>query len=322
MAPHPQAKPADSALLWKQTLADPAVQTLVDLGLREDLGGDGSLEGDLTSQAIFADTPQQRGCARLVSRSATVICGVPLALAVLQRLDPQAQLRQAEAEGTFVAPGHLLATFEARTVALLAAERLQLNFMMRLCGIAQAARAAVQAVRSAQATKSGQALAAVLDTRKTLPGFRRLDKLAVRLGGACNHRMGLYDAVLIKDNHVAAAGGVGAALSKVRRYLQRTGQQAVPIEVEVDSLAQLREALAHAPNTILLDNFDAEQLHEAVQLVQTLCTAAAQAPPSLEISGGVTLGRLGALAACGVERLSMGALTHTVAPPDLSLEFL
>jgi nicotinate-nucleotide pyrophosphorylase (carboxylating) len=188
---------------------------------------------------------------------------------------------------------------------LLVAERCVLNFLMRLCGIAMAARVAASAIPDG-------CKAQIYDTRKTLPGWRHLDKAAVRIGGAQNHRFGLFDAVLIKDNHVAAAGSVGRAVQLAKAYTKRKGHQGMTIEVEIDSLSQLDEALESGPDIILLDNFNLEDLRTAVARVNGRAI--------LEASGGVTLQTIPAIARTGVERISMGALTHTVRPADLSLE--
>ncbi len=277
---------------WPALLAEPQVVQLVELALAEDLG-----PGDLTSAAIFTSPQPTRG--RVLTRTGTTVCGVPLARAIIRRLDPAGELSAVAAEGAELPAGATLFELAADVRAVLSAERCLLNFLMRLCGVADNARAATALVAGTTAQ--------VYDTRKTMPGWRLLDKAAVRTGGACNHRRGLFDAILIKDNHVQAAGSVGAAVARARSRCPGT-----LVEVEIDRLDQLEEALAAGADLVLLDNFDLEQLRQAV--AQT----AGRVP--LEASGGITLVSLRAVAETGVQRISMGALTHSVTPADLSLE--
>jgi nicotinate-nucleotide pyrophosphorylase (carboxylating) len=183
---------------------------------------------------------------------------------------------------------------------VLAAERCLLNFLMRLCGVAHNAHVAVAAVPPGTAAR-------IYDTRKTMPGWRLLDKAAVRTGGACNHRKGLFDAILIKDNHVQAAGSVGAAVQRAR-----SRQPTLVIEVEIDRLEQLEEAIAAGADLVLLDNFDPPTMRQAVEL--------SAGRVALEASGGITLAQVDVVARTGVQRISMGSLTHSVIPADLSLE--
>jgi nicotinate-nucleotide pyrophosphorylase (carboxylating) len=184
--------------------------------------------------------------------------------------------------------------------ALLTVERTLLNFLMRLCGVAAGVHRAVQTIPA-------NSQARLFDTRKTVPGWRRLDKLAVRAGGGCNHRLGLYDGVLIKDNHIAAVGSIALAIKAAR--VQNPGVQ---VEVEIDRLDQLNEAIAASPDIILLDNFSDEQL------VQAVCRTGGRV--HLEASGGIGYERIPAVACTGVERISAGFLTHSAVPADLSLE--
>jgi nicotinate-nucleotide pyrophosphorylase (carboxylating) len=225
-----------------------------------------------------------------------------LAAEVLRRIDAQARCTVKVNEGQSVPAGTVVAVLEGDVRGILTAERTMLNFVMRLSGIATQARRAVECIPP-------DCRARIYDTRKTLPGWRQLDKAAVKLGGAENHRMGLWDAVLIKDNHVAAAGSIGAAVR-----LARAANPGLTIEVEVDTFAQLDEALAAGPDIILLDNFDEAALTKAVGIVAGRCLT--------EASGGVTLQRLPAIARTGVDHISMGALTHTVVPPDMGLDFV
>ncbi len=278
---------------WPELLAQPEVAALIELALREDLGS-----GDVTTGAVF--TGPKQVLAHLVARRTAVIAGLPLAAHVLAKLDPQAHFSPRAREGEEVAAGAVVAELSGDVRSLLSAERTLLNFVMRLSGVATAARRAVEAIPPGARAK-------VFDTRKTLPGWRRLDKAAVRIGGAENHRLGLWDAVLIKDNHIAAAGSLSEAVRRARRACP-----GLVLEVEVDTLAQLQEALAGGPDIILLDNFDDDGLRRAVAMTGGRC--------QLEASGGVTLARLAAIADTGVDRISMGALTHSAAPADLALD--
>ena len=277
---------------WKDALDHADVQMLVDLALREDVGA-----GDVTTQAIFR--APQRVQAKVVARTPTVLCGGPLALSILRRFDPHAEVTALAAEGTAVTAGSTLLTIDADVRALLTAERTLLNFLMRLCGVAANAHRAASLVPAGSATR-------IYDTRKTLPGWRQLDKLAVRIGGCSNHRIGLFDAILIKDNHIAAAGSITKANTAARAWRK------LPVEVEIDDLAQLEEALTAKADIILLDNFSLADIREAVARVAGRAV--------LEVSGGVTYERIPELAATNVQRISMGALTHTVIPADLGLD--
>jgi len=271
----------------------PAVESLIDLALAEDIGS-----GDLTTEAIVGEAAQ--GTADVVFRSAGVVCGLDAAHAVLQRLDPDVEMQVLHAEGSWIdAPPAVAARFRGSHRALLSGERTALSLLQRLSGIATTAHAYVAEVEGTGAE--------ILDTRKTSPGLRALDKHAVACGGAINHREGLFDAILIKDNHVAIAGGVAAAIRAVR-----TRHPGMPVEVEVDTVDQLDEALAEAAETILLDNMAPAQLHEAV--VRTNGRA------RLEASGGITLDTVRAVAESGVDAISVGALTHSVIALDVALE--
>ena len=277
---------------WKDALDHADVQMLVDLALREDIGA-----GDVTTQAIFR--APQRVQAKVVARTSTVVCGGPLALSILRRFDPHAEVTALADEGTAVPAGSTIFTIDCDVRALLTAERTLLNFLMRLCGVAANAHRATSLVPPGSTAR-------IYDTRKTLPAWRQLDKLAVRIGGGSNHRIGLFDAVLIKDNHIAAAGSITKAVAAARAWRK------LPVEVEVDSLAQLDEALAAKADIILLDNFSLADIQTAVARVG--------GKAELEVSGGVTYERIPELAATGVQRISMGALTHTVTPADLGLD--
>jgi nicotinate-nucleotide pyrophosphorylase (carboxylating) len=230
-----------------------------------------------------------------------VVCGSPLAASLFARFDANAEMTAMVEEGSRVSADTTILEVRADVRAILTAERCALNFLMRLCGIATAARAATDAVPNGCRTR-------IFDTRKTTPGWRRLDKAAVRTGGAENHRQGLFDVVLIKDNHLAAAPSITEAVHRAREHVGDT----MVVEVEIDRLDQLSEAIASGADIVLLDNFSNDELRRAV--------AETAGRVELEVSGGVTLARIPDLARTGVDRISVGALTHTVIPADLSLD--
>ena len=275
-------------------LPDLMIEPIVRAALVEDLGR----AGDITGEAcIPADA---RMAASFVVRRDGVVAGLACARLALHALDPAATCKVVAADGTAVRPGAVLARIEGNARAVLAAERVALNLLGRLSGVATLTAAYVAQVQGTRAQ--------IIDTRKTTPGLRALEKYAVRCGGGANHRFGLDDAVLIKDNHVAACGGVGVALERARA---RVGHM-VKIEIEVDRLDQLREALGHGPDVIMLDNFSLKDLREAVALTAGRVT--------LEASGGVDLTTVRAIAQTGVDLISVGALTHSAPELDIGLD--
>ncbi|MGJ7495616.1 carboxylating nicotinate-nucleotide diphosphorylase [Variovorax sp. RT4R15] len=259
--------------------------------LAEDVGA-----GDLTAALVPAT---QRARARLLVREPAVLCGTPWVEAVLHQVDPELRVDWRRGEGQHCEANEVLLEIEGSARSLLTAERSALNFLQLLSAVATKTAAYVQAVEGTRAR--------IVDTRKTLPGLRLAQKYAVRVGGGLNHRIGLHDAVLIKENHIATAGGVSAVL----RAAGRVGHQARFVEIEVETLAQLEEALAAGAGMVLLDNMDLPMLREAVRLNAGRAV--------LEISGGVTLERVHELAQTGVDRISVGALTKDVRAIDLSL---
>lgn len=273
-----------------------STSALVDLALAEDVG-----PGDLTSALIPAD---HHGRAVLLAKTPLVLSGTDVFRLVFERVDPNVQVNFHHEDGAGLEPGTEVAEVVGSTRSLLVGERTALNFVQRLSGVATMARAAAQAVAETGAR--------VVDTRKTTPGFRVLEKAAVAHGGATNHRFGLFDGVLIKDNHVDAMGSITAAVAAARR----TAHHLVKVEVEVRDLAELDEALAARADVVLLDNMDDAMLRAAVEK-----NRAASHPAVLEASGGVTLERLPHLAATGVDLISMGALTHSAPSADLSLKY-
>ena len=274
---------------------DPSMLSLVLLdvarALQEDLGS-----GDLTAGLI---DPTRRARARVLARESAVICGGPWATAAVRALDPTARITWHVQEGQRCTADQVVLEVEGSARALLSAERTALNFLQMLSAVATKTRTYVDAVAGTKAH--------IVDTRKTLPGLRLAQKYAVRMGGGTNHRIGLFDAVLIKENHIAAAGGVTAVL----RATEKVAAQAQFIEIEVETLAQLAEALEAGAKMVLLDNMDVATLHEAVRLNAGRAI--------LEISGGVTLDGLRALAETGVDRISIGALTKDVKATDFSM---
>ena len=273
-----------------------AVRRLIDLALEEDLG-----RGDVTTQAVIDTGATAK--AYLVAREPLVLAGLGICTAVFQRVDATVQVVELAKDGDRLTSGARAATYSGPASSLLAAERTALNFVQRLSGTATLARAFVDAAAGSNLR--------IADTRKTTPGFRLLEKYAVRMGGASNHRFDLGSGVLIKDNHVAVAGGVGAA---VRRALGKV-PHGLKIEVEVDSLAQLDEALEAGADIILLDNFSLGDIEKAVAKA-----SAKNSKPLLEVSGGVTLESIAILARTGVDIASSGALTHSARAVDLALD--
>ena len=261
--------------------------------LREDVGA-----GDLTASLVDAN---RRSSARVIAREAAVICGRPWVDATLREVDASIAIRWRIEEGGRCDANDVVFEIEGPARPLLTAERTALNFLQLLSGVATKTATYVQAVRGTRAQ--------IVDTRKTLPGLRMVQKYAVRAGGGTNNRIGLFDAVLIKENHIAAAGGVSAALDAAKRV----AAGAKFIEIEVETLAQLREALDAGAPMVLLDNMELPTLHEAVRINAGRAV--------LEISGGVTLDNVRALAETGVDRISIGTLTKDVKATDFSMRF-
>ncbi|MFZ5486537.1 MAG: carboxylating nicotinate-nucleotide diphosphorylase [Pseudomonadota bacterium] len=266
-------------------------QTDVARALAEDVG-----PGDLTAALVPAE---RRAHARILAREAAVVCGAPWVEAALRALDPSVQITWHVAEGQRCAPEQVVLEVQGQARALLSAERTALNFLQLLSAVATKTARYVEAVQGTRAC--------IVDTRKTLPGLRLAQKYAVRTGGGTNHRIGLYDAVLIKENHIAAAGGVRAVLQTA----QQVAARAKFIQIEVETLAQLHEALDAGATMVLLDNMDLPTLREAVRINAGRAV--------LEISGGVTLANLRALAETGVDRISIGTLTKDIEAIDYSM---
>lgn len=268
------------------------IQELVQRALQEDIGFQ-----DLTTEAII--DPAHVSTAELLAKQDGVVAGLEVAFTAFRLLDPQANLVPVVADGDQILAGQVLARVKGRTACLLSAERTALNFLQRLSGIATRTKMAVDTVR--------QYKCHIIDTRKTTPGLRALEKYAVKTGGGYNHRFGLFDAVLIKDNHIAAAGSITKALERVRSHVGHM----VKIEVECENLVQVEEALKASPDIIMLDNMDVNLMQKAVEMINGQALT--------EASGGLTLENLAQVAATGVDLISLGWLTHSINALDISL---
>ncbi len=269
-------------------------QTDVERALAEDVGA-----GDLTASLI---DPSRMARARVLARESAVVCGQPWVDAALLQCDPQAKIVWHVLDGQRCAANQVVLEVTGRAEALLTAERTALNFLQLLSGVATKTAAYVAIVAGTKAH--------IVDTRKTIPGLRLAQKYAVRTGGGTNHRVGLYDAVLIKENHIAAAGGIAQVMQRAAPI----AAQADFVEIEVETLDELRQALIAGATMVLLDNMGLPTLHEAVRINTERAT-----PAILEISGGVTLDGLRALAETGVDRISIGTLTKDVQSVDYSM---
>lgn len=277
---------------------DPALEALIRRALDEDLQG----ADDLTTCALVP--PGARLSCALIAKAAGVVCGLPIAERVFAAAGGGVRIRDALADGTAVEPGRVLLAGEGPAASILIGERTALNFVQRLSGIATFTARCVAAVAGTAAR--------IYDTRKTTPGWRRLEKHAVACGGGCNHRFGLADAVLIKDNHIAVSG-LGTPAAAVARARAALGP-GVPIEVEIERVEDLPAVAAAGADLVLLDNLPPDELRRAVALRDMLAPRV-----QLEASGGITLATLRAVAETGVDRISIGALTHSAPALDLSL---
>ena len=271
------------------------IEPLVRMALLEDLGR----AGDLTTDAIVP--AEARAETVLVARQPGVVAGLDLSLIAFRLCDPAIKARMERPDGSRVAKGDVIARLRGPARGMLTAERVALNFLCHLSGVASATAAVVEAIRGHRAR--------VTCTRKTMPGLRAVQKYAIRLGGGSNHRFGLDDAVLIKDNHVAIAGGIAAAVERARAGVGHL----VKIELEVDTLEQLREALALRVDAVLLDNMSPDMLREAVAMVEGRAIT--------EASGRINLATAPAIAATGVDLLSIGWLTHSATVLDIGLDY-
>ena len=287
-------------------LQHPGVLALIQLALDEDLVpdiyqgsiGDTIIDGDITSKATIPTENRFRGFIR--AKANGVVAGMPVAAVVFQSIDPTITFRSSLKDGGLVEKGQILAEIQGSGRSLLAGERTALNFLGRMSGIATLTRRFVEAVRGTKAV--------ILDTRKTAPGWRLLDKYAVRCGGGQNHRTGLFDMVLIKDNHISGAGGITPAVKRAREMYEKR----FPIEVEVKNLVELDEAIKLGVDRIMLDNMDLETMRNAVQMVKGRM--------QVEASGNVSLLNVRQIAETGVDFISSGALTHSAPALDISMK--
>jgi nicotinate-nucleotide pyrophosphorylase (carboxylating) len=278
------------------TLDACAVETLIELALQEDLGA-----GDWTTDSLIPPDHQSRGA--ILAQAEGILCGVEIAKRVFQRLDSSVRFTDALTDGARLAPDVRVLTIEGSTRALLKAERTALNFLQHLSGIATRTRQFVDAVAGTGAQ--------IVDTRKTTPALRLLEKYAARVGGGRNHRVGLYDGILIKDNHLAALGGdIAEAVRRARQHAHHL----LAVEVECTTLEQVKQAVAAGADGILLDNMPLETLREAVRLAKGRVRF-------LEASGGITLENVRAIAETGVDFISVGAITHSAPILPMHLEF-
>lgn len=274
------------------SLLDPQIE----FAIAEDIG-----DGD--HSALSCLSPVSRGKAKLLMKESGIIAGIALAKYLFQKIDPSANFEAVAKDGQWITAGTVVFTVEGNTIKLLQSERLVLNYMQRLSGVATKTHHMVERIARTSCR--------LLDTRKTTPGMRVLEKWAVRLGGGHNHRMGLYDMVMLKDNHIDFAGGIGPAVAQVRQYLEEQ-QKELAIEVETRNIQEVHEALAAKVDRIMLDNFDIATTKEAVALIGGRC--------EVESSGGITENTLVAFAECGVDFISVGALTHHIKGVDMSLK--
>lgn len=268
-----------------------AIAPVIEAGLKEDVN-----TGDLTTDLLIAADTQTT--AVFIAKADGIAAGLPVAEAVFRKLDPNVKFEYAVKDGELVSTGQLMATITGTYRALLTGERLALNFLQRMSGIATATAQYVEAVKDFD-TK-------ILDTRKTVPGLRLLDKYAVKAGGGTNHRIGLYDMVMIKDNHISVAGGITNAVNAIRPQISSD----IKIEVETTTLDEVREALAAQADIIMLDNMDNKTMAEAVKIINKQA--------KVEASGNMNLKRVREVAATGVDFISIGALTHSVVGLDIS----
>ena len=277
--------------------SDPLVSSIIDLAIQEDIG-----DGDHSSLGAIDASIQGR--AQLLVKDHGVIAGIPLAREILRRIDPEVQFKALLEEGSVVSPGDVAFTVEGKVRSILQAERLMLNFMQRMSGVASITRKLVEKINGTNAK--------LLDTRKTTPGMRTFEKYAVKLGGGENHRFGLFDMVMLKDNHNDYAGGITCAVERTVSYLQAEGRD-LRIEVETRNLEEVKEVLDTGKvDRIMFDNFTPEMMREGVAMVDGRCET--------EARGGITEETIRVYAETGVDYISVGALTHSVKSLDLSLK--
>lgn len=272
-----------------------SAEVLFDLAYAEDIG-----DGDITTNNLIP--PGENKTARLVAKECGVVAGLPVTEMVFRKFDKNLIWEEKKPDGSYVEPGDVLVEFKANYRALLTGERKALNFLQRLSGIATYSYKCMKEVEGHKVE--------ILDTRKTLPGYRYLDKYAVRMGGASNHRFGLYDMVMIKDNHIQIAGGIKEAVEAIRKKIPKS----IKIEVETKTIEQVKEALEADVDIIMLDNMSSKMMKECVQIIDRRA--------KIEASGNMTVKRIRKVATTGVDYISMGALTHSVKALDISQQII
>jgi nicotinate-nucleotide pyrophosphorylase (carboxylating) len=272
---------------------NPLVKEIISLALKEDLG-----PGDITTDAVIKE--KKRAKAKLIAKEEFILAGLPVFKAVFRQLSKDVVFEDLFKEGDLVRYGQVICYVDGPVSVILKAERTALNFLQRMSGIATAVRNFVKKVSHTKVK--------ILDTRKTAPGMRLLDKYAVRIGGGSNHRLGLFDGILIKDNHISAIGSIKEAIQRAKSYAPHT----LKIEVEVENLSQLREAIDSGADIVLLDNMGIEEIKKAVEI--------AKGKVLIEVSGGIKLSNIETIAATGVDFISVGEITHSVKGVDISLE--
>ena len=277
------------------TVEKSEIISIIQLALKEDIGS-----GDVTSNAIFKKTEKSE--AVIVAKEEGIFCGGDIIQFIYEEIDPAVVISPEIGDGTEVQPGNIVSRISGPTQSILIGERTVLNFIQRMCGIATRTRSILLLLAGTGIT--------ILDTRKTAPGLRLLDKYAVRIGGGSNHRMGLFDMVLIKDNHIKAAGGIPEAVKRVK---SEHGKK-YPIEVEATNLDEVREALDSGADIIMLDNTDRKTMQEACELIR--------GKSKIEISGNMDEERIGEIMDLSIDYISIGALTHSVKAFDLSMRFV
>lgn len=275
--------------------------SLIEIALMEDLGP----HGDITSDGIIS--AEAVGVGRLIAKSPLIVCGHPVGAALAEKLRGSLKYRGCMEDGAIAKPGDVLGELTGAVRELLLVERTLLNFFQRLSGVATTTAKAVEI-----AAKAG---VKILDTRKTTPGMRQLEKYAVTVGGGLNHRVGLFDMVLIKNNHVdAVAGDIALAVRRAREYLTAKGLQSTKIEVEVRSLDELKDALSETPDRVMFDNFTPDLVKEGLKIVRDWCGDAVE----IEVSGGISLSNLADYSITGVNFISVGFITHSIQSVDIS----
>lgn len=274
------------------------LKKIFQLAVEEDIG-----QGDINTDAIFRDYKKVRG--ELLCKENGIIAGLAVIKTITENFLTDVEFTSDLVDGNEIKAGEFIGKFEGDVRVILKYERILLNFLQRMSGVATLTNKFVSQVKGTKAK--------ILDTRKTIPGWRALDKLAVKIGGGENHRFGLYDMFLIKDNHIFAAGGIKQAIQLCREYNKSLGRQ-IKIEVEVKNLLELKEAIESGVDRVMLDNFSIDSIRDAVKLVD--------GKVEIEVSGGVTLDRVREIAECGVDFISVGALTHSAKALDISLEII